>query len=80
MSQVDLEIEYCPKVRMWADILTNTFQGRSFRQFRTELMNLPVDYEDNDSACEDAGNITGASNTNIFAPTGGTKTSYISYS
>ena len=31
---------------MWADILNKPKQGKSFREFRSELMNVPLDYDD----------------------------------
>ena len=37
--------------RMWENILTKPLQGREFREFRVELINFPVDYED-ESTCE----------------------------
>ena len=33
---------------MWADILNKPKQAKSFREFRSELMNVPLDY-DNDA-------------------------------
>ena len=39
VAQVDLEIEHFPTERMWYIILTKPLQGRSFREFRLELMN-----------------------------------------
>ena len=48
---------------MWVDILTKPLQGRAFREFRAELMNFPVDYEDK-STFEDLVNTRGVSDTN----------------
>ena len=48
---------------MWADIITNPLQVRSFREFRAELMNCSVDYED-ENTCVDVGNTTRVSDTN----------------
>jgi len=42
----DLEIQYCPTERMWADVLTKPKQGTSFRRDRSYLMNIPEDYDD----------------------------------
>ena len=36
---------------MWDEISTKPLQGRAFREFRVELKNFPVDYEDK-STCE----------------------------
>ena len=47
-----LEIEHCPTEKMWADILTNTLQGKSFRYFQSEIMNSPFGYEDDKSTYE----------------------------
>ena len=48
---------------MWDYILTNPIQGRSFREFRAELMNLTVDYK-KESSCEDVYNTKGVSDIN----------------
>ena len=34
VEQGDLEIEHCPKVMMWANILTKPLQVRAFMDFR----------------------------------------------
>ena len=39
-----MEVEYCPAEEMWADVLTKHLQGRAFREMRSKLMNMPVDY------------------------------------
>ena len=41
-----VEIQYCPTEIMWADILNKPKQGKSFREFRSELMNVPLDCDD----------------------------------
>ena len=51
-AQGELEIEHCPTEKMWADILTNTLQGKSFRYFQSEIMNSPFGYEDDESTYE----------------------------
>ena len=65
VAQVDLEIEHFPTESIWADILTNPFQGRAFREFRAELMNYPVDYEE-EIKHNDGGNTLILSNTNTY--------------
>lgn len=42
----ELEVQYCPTELMKADILTKPKQGKGFRVDRGELMNVPVDYDD----------------------------------
>ena len=63
MAQVDLEIEHFSTETIWADILTNPLQGRAFREFRAELMNYPVDYEE-EIKHKDGGNTVILYNTN----------------
>lgn len=42
----EIEIQYCPTEKMWADVNTKPLQGRSFRIMRSHLMNIPEDYND----------------------------------
>ena len=42
----EVEIQHCPTEMMWADVLNKPKQGKSFREFRGELMNVPLDYDD----------------------------------
>ena len=65
VSHVELETEHYPMERMWDSIFTKPLQGRSCREFREELMNLTVDYED-ENPCEYVGNTTGVSVTNTY--------------
>ena len=46
LEQGDLASEHCTMESMWDDILTKPLQVKAFREFRAELMNFPVDYED----------------------------------
>ena len=69
VSQCDLEIELLPTNRMWDDILTKLLNDISFKEFRAEIMNCLVEYEE-ESAHEDSGNTTGVSNTNAYVQTG----------
>ena len=41
-----MEVDYCPTEEMWADVLTKPLQGKAFREMRSKLMNMPVDYVD----------------------------------
>ena len=43
----EIDIQYCPTEKMWADILTKPLQGAAFRTMRHHLQNCPVDYDDN---------------------------------
>ena len=63
LAQGELEIDNCSTERMWASIFTNPLQGRALREFRAELINCPVEYED-ESACEYTGKTTGVSDKN----------------
>ena len=42
----DLEIHYEPSGCMWSDMLTKPKQGKAFREFRGQLMNVAEDYDD----------------------------------
>ena len=43
----ELDLQYCPTERMWADVLTKPLQGAKFRLMRAFLMNCPIDYSEN---------------------------------
>ena len=49
---------------MWADILTKTLQGSSFRELTTELIKCPVEYEEKSNG-EDVGKTIGVSGSNV---------------
>ena len=42
----DMSLTYCPADRMWADVLNKPKQGRLFREFRSHLMDVDLDYDD----------------------------------
>lgn len=42
------DILYTATMNMWSDVLTNPKQGKGFRIDRSYLMNVPVDYNDED--------------------------------
>ena len=42
----ELDLRYCPREEMWADVLTKPMQGHKFCLFRALLMNCPVDYSE----------------------------------
>ncbi len=44
----EMVVEYCPKDRMWADVLTKPLQGTEYKVFRSKLMNVPVDFSNKD--------------------------------
>ena len=46
ITEGEVEVQYCPTEMMWADVLTKPKQGKPFRQDRSKLMNVPVDYDD----------------------------------
>ena len=76
VAQGELEIDNYPTYRMWDYISTNPLQGRSFKEFRVELMNSPFEYED-EITHEDSGKTTRSSNTNTCIPAGSTSACYI---
>ena len=55
VAQGELEIEHCHIERIWANIFTKPLQGKAFRELKAELINCPVDYEE-ESTHEDSGN------------------------
>ena len=46
IAQGDLEVQYAPTKEMWADVNTKPLQGQLFREMRSKLMGVPVDYDD----------------------------------
>ena len=46
IAKGELTVEHCPTEEMWADILTKPKEGKSFRVFRSNLMNCAEDYSD----------------------------------
>ena len=46
IDEGELEVQYCPTKKMWTDVLNKPEQGAKFRLDRAELMNVPVDYDD----------------------------------
>ena len=47
IDEGEIEVQYCPTEKMWTDVLNKPEQGAKFRLDRAELMNVPVDYDDN---------------------------------
>ena len=42
----ELEVQHCGTKEMWSDVLTKPLQGRAYCEMRSNLMNCPVDYDD----------------------------------
>ena len=42
----EIKIKYDPTDVKWSDVLTKAKQGQSYHAMHTELMNFPVDYDD----------------------------------
>jgi hypothetical protein len=42
----ELEVRYEPTGKMWCDILTKPKQGIAFYEFRSHIMNCPINYDD----------------------------------
>ena len=49
IAQGDLQLEYCPTDKMWADRHTKPKQGVAFREDRAMTMNCLVDYFEDES-------------------------------
>ncbi len=49
----EVDLRYCPKGRMWADVLTKLLQGQMFRNMRAFLQNCSRDYDDDLEPKED---------------------------
>ena len=46
VDEGEVEVQYCPTEKMWSDVLNKPKQGTPFRTDRAVLMNVPVDYND----------------------------------
>ena len=44
----EIKVIDCPTEEMWADIMTKPLQGMAFRTMRAELMNCPVNYDEDE--------------------------------
>ena len=42
----ELEVKHEPTDMMWSDVLTKPKQGKPFRVFRSKLMDVPEEYDD----------------------------------
>ena len=42
----EIKVTDCPAEQMWADVLSKLLQGIAYRTMRAELMNCPVNYEE----------------------------------
>jgi hypothetical protein len=49
----EIKVIDCPMEEMWADMLTKQLQGMAFRTMRAELMNCPVNYEEDEECKSD---------------------------
>ena len=54
-----MEVEYCPIQKMWADVPKTQKQAKGFNEFRRELMNVEVDYDDGVESKNTSERITG---------------------
>ncbi len=43
----EFDLRYCPRGRMWVDVLTKPLQGQMFRDMQAFLQNCSRDYDDN---------------------------------
>lgn len=47
IAKGEIDLEHCPTEEMWANVLTKPRQGRAWILFRSMLMGIPEDYNDN---------------------------------
>ena len=48
VEEGEVEVQYCPTDKMWSDVLNKPKQGLPFRTDRAMLMNIPVNYDDDE--------------------------------
>jgi len=46
IARGEIDLQYAPTTEMWSDVLTKPLQGRMWCVMRSNLMNVPVDYDD----------------------------------
>ena len=46
ISNVEVDVEYCPTEKMWWDILNNPKQSAPYRMDCSHLINVTLDYDD----------------------------------
>jgi hypothetical protein len=46
IAKGEIDLEHCPTEEMWADVLTKPRQGKAWIVFRSMLMGIPEDYND----------------------------------
>ena len=49
----EVDLQYCPRGEMWADVLTKPLRGQLFRDMRAFLQNCSRDYDDDLEQQED---------------------------
>ena len=52
-------VEYCPTEKIWDDLLNKPKQGKDFRSFRGELMNVGINYGYNNNKTNTSDYIAG---------------------
>ena len=48
----ELEVQHCGTKEMWSDMLTKPLQGKAYCKQRSNLMNCPVEYDDEQELAE----------------------------
>ena len=48
INREEIFVEYFPAGKMWSDLLTKPFQGKSYQITRSKLINMPKLYLDTD--------------------------------
>jgi hypothetical protein len=48
----ELEVQHCGTKEMWSDMLTKPLQGKAYCEQRSNLMNCPVEYDDEQELAE----------------------------
>ena len=46
VNECEVEIKYCPTDQMWSEVLNKPKKGNPFKKYRSMLMNVPVEYDD----------------------------------
>ncbi len=46
-----MDIQYCPTDRMWSNVLNKPKQETPFKKYRSVLMNVPVEYDNQVEFC-----------------------------
>jgi hypothetical protein len=48
VNQGEVVLKHCPTNQMWTDVNAKPKQGATYREFRSRMMSIPVDYNDDE--------------------------------